>query len=132
MVQTIGFWLTFTRCSLAALEKLSPNLKPIPLAFGPRKGGGFHKIFERPGTVVRLDWIFTSERVPITISMLYIRLMLPNIYFLYFQFPPYTYTLYFLVILYRLGLIIKLIHSDWLSHLLFSLLYKTPNHTANV
>ena len=48
---------------------------------------------------MRLDWIFTSERSerePITISMLYIRLMFPNIYFLYFQFPPYTYTLYFL------------------------------------
>ena len=36
------------------------------------------------------------------------------------------------VILYRLGLIFKLIHIDWLSQLLFCSLYKTPNHTGYV
>ena len=36
------------------------------------------------------------------------------------------------VILYRLGLIFKLIHTDWLSHLLLCFLYKTPNHAGCV
>ena len=38
----------------------------------------------------------------------------------------------FSVILYRLGLIFELIHTDWISHLLFCFLYKTPNHTGGV
>ena len=85
MCQTVGFWHTFTRISLAALaHKLSPNLKPIHLAFIIRHGGDIFRICERVGSVVRLDRIYTSEgseRATITICKPYIYLILPCIYF---------------------------------------------------
>ena len=86
MCQTVGLWHTFTRNSLDALaRKLSPYLKPIHLAFIIRYGGDMFRICERVGSVVRLDRIFSSERIEratITISKLYIYLILPCIYFL--------------------------------------------------
>ena len=54
------------------------------LAFIIRHGGDIFRICDRVGSVVRLDWIFSSERserVTITISKLYIYLILPCIYF---------------------------------------------------
>ena len=85
MCQTVGLTHTCTRLSLPALaRKLQPNLKEIHLAFIIRYGGDIFQIWERVGSDVRLDLIFTSERserATFTISKLYIYLILPCIYF---------------------------------------------------
>ena len=86
MCQTVGLWHTITRPTLVALaRKLLPNLKPIPLAFDIWYGGDLFQIWERVGSVVKRDLIFTSvrsERATTTISKPYIYLIYPCIYFL--------------------------------------------------